>query len=90
MGANVLKRIWDMAEEEVRKKHLVLVCNTKHSAASHTDSGRFSMDTEYYSDDEFEQVLSMFYHIGLPLDVFSAKWHRTGAQIANTGVLRSS
>lgn len=71
MGANVLKRIWDMAEEEVRKKHLILVCNTKHSAASHTDSGGFSMDTEYYSDDEFEQVLSMFYHIGLPLDVFT-------------------
>ena len=66
-----LERLWADAEKKLEGRHLILVCNTKMNLNAAESRGLFSMDTEYFSDDEFEQVVSMFSSLGLTTDYFT-------------------
>lgn len=66
-----LERLWADAGKKLEDKHLILVCNTKMHPNSAESRGLFNMDTEYFSDDEFEQVVSMFSSLGLATDYFT-------------------
>lgn len=66
-----LEELWANAEKKLEGRHLILVCNTKTSPNAAEDRGQFHMDTEYYSDDEFEQIVSMFSTCCLDTDYFT-------------------
>ena len=66
-----LERLWADAEKKIASKHLIVVCNTKIHPNMAEDRGLFNMDTEYFSDDEFEQIVSMFNSLGLVTDYFT-------------------
>lgn len=66
-----LERLWADAEKKLEGRHLILVCNTKMNLNAAESRGLFNMDTEYFSDDEFEQVVSMFSSLGLTTDYFT-------------------
>ena len=66
-----LERLWADAEKKIKGRHLILVCNTKMQPNSIENRGLFNMSTEYFSDDEFEQVVSMFSSLGLATDYFT-------------------
>lgn len=66
-----LEGLWEDAEKKLEGRHLILVCNTKMSPNAAESRGLFHMDTEYFSDDEFEQVISMFSTCGLATDYFT-------------------
>ncbi|MPM43550.1 D-alanine--D-alanine ligase [bioreactor metagenome] len=66
-----LERLWAHAEEKLEGRHLILVCNTKMNPNTEESRGQFNMDTEYFSDEEFEQVVSMFGSLGLATDYFT-------------------
>ena len=63
-----LERLWADAEKKLEGRHLILVCNTKMNLNAAESRGLFSMDTEYFSDDEFEQVVTIFRSRGLTTD----------------------
>jgi len=54
----------------IENKRLFVVCNTKAATPSLT-SDTFRMDTEYFSDDEFEELVAMFGVLGIPMDFFT-------------------
>ena len=64
------KKIIKNTEERLKKKHLVLVCNSKSESVLLGKRKLFQMETEYFSDDEFDQIVSMFSSIGIPTDYF--------------------
>ena len=66
-----LEKLWADAKIKLTDRHLILVCNTKMHPNSGESRGPFNMDTEYFSDDEFEQVVSMFSSLGLATDYFT-------------------
>ena len=66
-----LERLWASAEKKLEGRHLILVCNTKMTPNAVESSGLFHMDTEYFSNDEFEQVVSMFSTLALATDYFT-------------------
>lgn len=66
-----LDKLWTAAEKTLTEKHLILVCNAKEAPNLSERCGSFQMDTEYFSDDEFEQIVSMFRSVGLPTDFFT-------------------
>lgn len=66
-----LERLWADAGKKLKGKHLILVCNTKMNPNIAESRSLFNMDTEYFSDDEFEQVVSMFSSLGLTTDYFT-------------------
>ena len=66
-----LERLWADAEEKIKGRHLILVCNTKMELNATESRGLFHMDTEYFSNDEFEQVVSMFSTLNLATDYFT-------------------
>ena len=68
-----LESLWNKAEEKLKNRHLIIVCNTKTAASIAENSGPFQMNTEYLSDDEFEQVVSMFSTCGLATDYFTSE-----------------
>jgi len=71
MKRSNLKELWNIADQKLRTKHLIIVCNTKSIANPEDNLGNFHMDTEYFSDDEFDQVISMFSSIGIETDIFT-------------------
>lgn len=71
MKAGNMERLWSSAEEKLKRKKLILVCNAKKSPNASVLLGSFNMDTEYFSDDEFEEVVSMFQTVGLHTDYFT-------------------
>lgn len=66
-----LQRLWADAENKLEGRHLILVCNTKMIPNAVVNCGQFNMDTEYFSDEEFEQIVSMFSSLGLTTDYFT-------------------
>lgn len=66
-----LYELWNRAESTLSRKHLVVVCNAKGAVQEAENHGGFQFDTEYFSDDEFEQVVSMFSGVGIPADYFT-------------------
>lgn len=66
-----LEKLWADAKIKLAGRHLILVCNTKMHPNAGESRGPFNMDTEYFSDDEFEQVVSMFSSLGLATDYFT-------------------
>lgn len=66
-----LEKLWTAARKKLKDRHLILVCNTKIHSTTVESRGLFNMDTEYFSDDEFEQVVSMFSSLGLATDYFT-------------------
>ena len=65
------EKLWTEAKEELENKHLAIVCNTKKSSVTSDSHSPFSMDTEYFSDDEFEQIVLLFSSVGLDIDFFT-------------------
>ena len=65
-----IKNLLESAEERLRGKHLILVCNSMSSALLTVNESPFRMETEYFSDEEFDQVVSMFNSTGLLTDYF--------------------
>lgn len=65
-----LYNLIESAEERLKGRHLILVCNSKTAATPLANCEPFQMETEYFSDDEFDQIVSMFSSIGLPTDYF--------------------
>lgn len=66
-----LEKLWGHAETKLMDKHLILVCNTKGASHQEETLAPCSFDTEYFSDDEFEQVVSMFSAVSTSMDVFT-------------------
>lgn len=66
-----LEKLWRNAEKKLKDRHLILVCNTKRASHLVETSCPYSLDTEYFSDDEFEQVVSMFSALGMAIDIFT-------------------
>lgn len=66
-----LEQLWTEAKNELLCKRLAVVCNTKKSCVAIETCGTFNMATEYFSDDEFEQIISMFGSVGLDTDFFT-------------------
>ena len=73
-----LEKLWTAARKKLKDRHLILVCNTKIHSTTVESRGLFNMDTEYFSDDEFEQVVSMFSSLGLATDYFTYEFHHKG------------
>lgn len=65
-----LKALIDCTEKILKGKQLILVCNSKGSTTDHEKYMTFQMETEYFSDDEFDQIVSMFSSIGIPMEFF--------------------
>lgn len=65
------EKLWTAAREELYSRQLVIVCNTKKSSINSEIINGFSMATEYFSDDEFEQVVSIFASLGLDMELFT-------------------
>ena len=65
-----LEKLWQNAAETLKQKRLLIVCNTKMTS-NNIIQGAFSLDSEYFSDDEFEQITAMFSSIGIPIDFFT-------------------
>ena len=58
------------AKEILKAKKLIIVCNTK--GPQNTDShSTCNLDTEYFSDSEFEEIVAMFSAINVPMDFFT-------------------
>lgn len=68
---NALIDLECMAEMSLHERHLILICNAKNDANHSKSMGVFQMNTEYYSNDEFEQVLAMFRPLGMKMDFFT-------------------
>lgn len=68
-----LVELWAKAENKLKDKHLIVVCNTKANPRSTINNALLQMETEYFSDDEFEQVASMFGSLGLNTDYFTSE-----------------
>lgn len=66
-----LKRMWSRTEPVLKSKHLLIVCNSKRNSNLVESRGAFNIDTEYFSDDEFEQIVSMFSAINNSIDFFT-------------------
>lgn len=66
-----LESLWNDAEKKLSNQHLLIVCNTKATSNGIDLCGQYHMDTEYFSDDEFEQIISMFSTCGLDTDYFT-------------------
>lgn len=66
-----LERMWISTEPILKSKHLLVVCNSKKRSNSAERRGIFNMDTEYFSDDEFEQIVSMFRSVNDSIDFFT-------------------
>ncbi|QOX63994.1 hypothetical protein FRZ06_11945 [Anoxybacterium hadale] len=54
-----LEELWKNTEATLQNVILCVVCNTQASSPE-LFQGKFSMTTEYLSDDEFEQIICMF------------------------------
>lgn len=63
--------LWSQAERKLADKKLAIVCNTKKSHVTSDTNNPFSMDTEYFSDDEFEQIVSLFSSANLDMVFFT-------------------
>ena len=63
--------LWNRAESTLLRKRLIVVCNAKGAVQAVENHGGFQFDTEYFSDDEFEQVVSMFSGVGISADYFT-------------------
>lgn len=66
-----LERMWISTEPALKSKHLLIVCNSKRNSDFAENRGTFNMDTEYFSDDEFEQIVSMFSAVNDSIDFFT-------------------
>ncbi len=67
----VLKELWDSTEEQLMASVLHIVCNTQSASPIASCQGGFNMDTEYFSDDEFEQIAAMFGTLNVPTRFFT-------------------
>ena len=64
-----LEKLWKDSENIINQKHLLIVCNTK--TTNLIGQGAFNLNSEYFSDDEFEEIVAMFSSIGIPIDFFT-------------------
>jgi len=67
---NYLKILWNETYEALMKKRIFIVCNTK-SESHITVPEQSKIATEYFSDDEFEEIASMFAALDIPMDFFT-------------------
>ena len=71
MGLSNLENLWKRTKNDLENRHLILVCNTKPNHLPIKMRGTFNMDTEYFSDEEFDQIVSMFYSLNIDTDYFT-------------------
>ena len=69
MVALNLENLLKSASKTLKSRRLFIVCNTK-ATSSTVIQGGFNLNSEYFSDDEFEQLISMFNSVGIPMDFF--------------------